>query len=458
MRKIFSLLAVLMSLTVGHAASYTTDDTNYEGKIVVIKAVIYGDADATDKTSPTEIYLYNGEEHLIPYTKEQAETAFKTDPYRFYWVISKAPSTASTEYYYLSSLNGGAYIGATSGKNLHTGDYTGVTITSTDSYESEFPFLAFDKSGTISTSNTAHTVVGTSLRFNCGTDGTRWLAVSENGDVNWINYTTNLYTNNGVKWTTNLEFTEVKATETIGETGSLSEPTHYGFKVTLTRSDDSYTTQTGEDYNYYGTLKLPYAVELPSTVTAYSLSEKTNVSNAALTLVKHENKTSNSLDNSEKNILARETPVILCMTHTEGDEAVQKTIYLQPEKAQTITDTGFKGSLRKTTFTDYTGATDNLAYYILTKKNGRVAFRPMNNSTINANKAYYVWENTEGSEEAKPAALSFIFSDDETTSIQRPAATAAPSSETYYDLTGRPVKEPKQPGIYIRNNRKLLVR
>lgn len=462
MRKIFFLLAALLSLTEGHAASYYTDPKDYEGKIVVIKAVIYADTTAADwktnESNRTEIYLYNGESSLIPYTKTEAEEAFKTDPYRFYWVISKTPSSSDKQYYYLSALNGGAYIGAASGKNLHTGNYDGVTITSTDSYESEFPILAFDKAGT-NGAKSAYSVVGTSMRFNYGTAGSRWLAVSAKGDVNWTNYTTNVFTNAGETWTTNLELTEVEKTDVAGETGSLSAPKHYGFKLTLTRSDDSYTAIEGEDHHYYATLKLPYAAGLPSELTAYTLSEATAVSNAALTLVKHENKTTSSLDGTQKNILARETPVVLRMERTGDDADVQKTFYLQPEKAQTITETGFKGSLRKATLSGYTGATSDLAYYILTKKNGRVAFRPMSNSTINANKAYYVWQPTDS--EAKPATLSFLFSDDDdsqTTPIQHPAATDVQSSGSYYDLTGRRVGEPTQKGIYIRNHRKLVVR
>lgn len=465
MRKIFFLLAALLSFTAGHADSYYVDPTSYEGKVVMIKAVIYSDTTSTNwktnESNKTEIYFYNGEKMLFPITNATAaQDSFAKDPYRFYWVISKAPSSAESQYYFLSALKGDAYVGAVSAKNLVSSKWSGVSIHSTDTCNNEFQILSFDKAGTVSP--TPYSVVGTSMRFTCGTDGTRWLAVSEKGVVNWLNYTTNIFTKDNVKWTTNLEFTEVEYTSTANETGSLAAPKHYGFPVKLTRSDDSYTAQTGEDYNYYATLKLPYAVELPSDVTAYKLTEKTNKTNAVLQLEKLENNTSSTLDGTTKNVLPREAPVLLSMTGSKGATDVSKTIYLKPEKAQTFVETGFTGSLRKVTFPDsvYAGMTDTLTYYILTKKGGRVAFRPMSDKTLNANKAYYQWRPT--SSDAKPAtALSFIFADDDdsqTTSLSRITTSDAADDAPYYDLTGRQVKRPTQPGIYIRNNRKMNVR
>lgn len=462
MRKILFLFLSALALTT--RAANIEDTKNYEGKIVMIKAVIYADTAAANRSTSdkTIYYLYSGEDRLHAYTPAQADSAFKVDPYRFYWVVSKSPETASSQYYYLSCLKGDAYIGSTTGQNLISGNWDGVTITSTDNYLSEFPILSFDKCGVTSgLTISAYTVEGISLRFKYGSNGDRWLAVSENGLVNWVNYTNNGTTLNNVRWTSNLELTEVTTSDAWNDFGTLDAPKEYGFKVTLGRTDDGKTQVEGEDTNYYGTLKLNYAVELPDGMRAYKLSQKTNVSNAMLGLTQHTNTTSNSLDGTEKNILARETPVYLCVTHTDGDADKTKTYYLRPEKAQTITETGFSGVLRQKIFPDsvYRGASDTLTYYILTKSGGRMAFRPMKNQTLAANKAYFQWRGTDSETGAKSAFPGFYFEDDDnepTTAITTAKAdTAAPS---YYDLTGRRyATRPTRAGVYICGGRKIVI-
>lgn len=465
MRHIFLFLLTMLALT-ARAGVYGTSSTDYEGKIVMIKAVIYSDTTAAGRATSdkTVIYLYNGETSLIPLTEDKAAEYFQKDPSRFYWVISKSPSTASSQYYYLSGFKGDRYIGTTTGQNLISGNWDGVTITSTDNYAGEFPVLSFDKWGRQNVTY-QYTVEGVSLRFAYKNED-RWLAVSQAGAVNWFNYTTNGATLNGVRWTTNLEITEVQTTTTIGEYGSLDAPKEFGFPITLTRSNDGAAVTTTEDYDYYGTLRLNFAVELPDGLSAYTLSKKTNVSNAEVMLAQHTNKTTTSLSGTEKNILARESPVLLRMKHSEGDEDLQKTIYLRPEKAQTFVSTGFKGTLGKTTYADsvYAGATDTLTYYILSKKGGRVAFRPMANQTLAANKAFYEWRPADATSGAKhAAALSFIFldedDDNQTTAIKQPAANSAAAADApIFDLTGRPVAAPLRPGIYIQNGRKFIQR
>lgn len=463
MRKILMLLFAALSLMAHADSFYTTDTKDYEGKIVVIKAVIYNDTTNFATSSKTVVYLYNGEDYLRPYTQAQADSAFAVDPYRFYWVISKAPSTASSSYYYLSALKGDSYIGAATGKNLATGSWNGKTVTSTENYKAEFPILSFDKMGRDERSGytgTAYNVKGVSMRFDYNGQN-RWLAVSEKGEVNWIGHTSNGEYLNNVRWTTNLELVEVTQAEAYGSYGTLDAPTEYGFKVTLGRSDDGKLVTEDEDYNYYGTLRLPYAVELPEGMKAYKISQKTNISNAQVGLTELKNETTNTLSGSSKNVLARETPVLLCFERTNNDAATSKTFYLRPEKAQTITATGFSGSLGAKTYPDsvYRGASDTLTYYILTKAGGRVAFRPMSNKTIAANKAFFEWRKSDAQSGAKPATLSFFFTDDdETTAIAQPATGVTDDDQPYYDLQGCRIAAPTRPGIYVRGNKKVLVK
>ena len=221
-------------------------------------------------------------------------------------------------------------------------------------------------------------MTGNAIKF--ARDGSyRWVAVSEDGAINWFDHTslgeTTDYTST-TYWATDFEIKEVTYAG-LDEYGTWDSPTHYDFPVKFARSDDGKAVVTAENYNYYTTLKLPFASILPDGVTAYEITGPTNKENVEVGL-----KELTLTDN----ILPYETPVLLSMVGGKGSTyPASKTIYLQPAKHHDIVTTGFNGTLGQKTFTDYDPST-NANYFILGKKNGRVAFYYLNNTVLAANK------------------------------------------------------------------------
>ena len=210
------------------------------------------------------------------------------------------------------------------------------------------------------------------------------------------------------------------------------------------RSDDGKAVVAAENYNYYATLKLPFASLLPDGVAAYEITGPTNKENQEVGL-----KELTLTDN----VLPYETPVLLSMDGGKGSTyAASKTIYLQPAKHHDIVTTGFNGTLGQKTFTDYDPSI-NAKYFILGKKNGRVAFYYLADQVLAANKAYYVYD---GSTSAK--TLTFSFQDS-------PSAIGMPEADDeddmtapVFDLAGRRITGKASKGVYIRNGKKFVVR
>ena len=155
------------------------------------------------------------------------------------------------------------------------------------------------------------------------------------------------------------------------------------------------------------------------------------------------------------NILPYETPVLLSIAGGQGASyPVSKTIYLQAAKHQTIQDTGFKSSLGMKTFTDEEyNPTYNANFFILGKKNGRVAFYYLSNQVLAANKAYYVYN---GSTTAK--ALTFSFQDTPSAIGMPEVEGADVTNAPIFDLAGRRITGEVSKGVYIRNGKKFVVR
>lgn len=317
----------------------------------------------------------------------------------------------------------------------------------TDDYTQAFEIVEFSKSGTVNTSKTGQEMTGYALKF-ARSDSYRWVAVSQDGAINWFDHTstgeTTDYTST-TYWATDFEITEVGHADP-DQYGTWDSPTHFDFPVKFARSDDSKAVVSAEDYNYYATLKLPFAVTLPEDVTAYKLTDdgKKNEQDDVVGLEPL------VLDG---NVLPRETPVLLSMQGGQGNSyPATKTIYLQPAKHQVMKTTYFNGTLGQKTFTDYDPST-NANYFILGKKNGRVAFYYLNNTVLAANKAYYVYG---GSTSAK--TLTFSFQDS-------PSAIGMPEADDeddmtapVFDLAGRRITGKASKGVYIRNGKKFVVR
>lgn len=431
--------------TVIDESGETTDP--WEGKVVTLKAkVINGDEETLN------FYLHNEGLNL------KVETAEPTlSDYSYYWVISKNTATGN---YYLSSLKGDGYLGKGYGRDYSVEDetedgaYKNNIPVCTDDYTQAFEIVEFSKSGTVNTNKSGQTMVGYALKF-AHSDSYRWVAVSEDGAINWFDHTslgeTTDYTST-TYWATDFEINVVDYVETPNTYGTWDNPTYFNFPVKFARSDNGKAVVAAENYNYYATLKLPFAVTLPDGVAAYEITGPTNKENQEVGL-----KELTLTDN----ILPYETPVLLSKNGGEGsDYPASKTIYLQPAKHHDIVSTGFNGSLGKKSFQsikadsiNYYDPAKNANFFILGKKNGRVAFYYLADQVLAANKAYYVYD---GSNSAK--TLTFSFQDS-------PSAIGMPEADDeddmtapVFDLAGRRITGKASKGVYIRNGKKFVVR
>ncbi len=192
------------------------------------------------------------------------------------------------------------------------------------------------------------------------------------------------------------------------------------------------TDFAGQDVNFtasndgknYATLNLPYAVTLPTGVTAYKTD---NVTDTEVSLTEYK---------TAGQVLPANTPVLL-ISDTEGSKTFAPAAYVASES------TGFEGTLGATAVTT-SGA------YILAKAADEVKFYLLSssNNTVNANKAYLVINS------ANSQALSFNFGGNPT-GISN-AANAETINAPIFDLSGRRVAKTVKGGIYLQNGKKFV--
>lgn len=432
------------------------------GKVVTLTAKL---VDSSNNTK--YFYLHSADMDL----KDGAELSLKVEKtkpttldYSYYWVISQDPGTQT---YYLSSYKGDGYIGKGYGRDYSIEDenadgaYKERIPVCTDDYQKEFDITGFVKKETQS-ADAAEEMDGYAIKFS-NDDVLRYVAVSEEGAINWFDHTTKGdYPDKGTKlWTTDFDIKVVGEIGTVDNYGSWEKPTHFGFPVKMTRSDNGMADTDKEGYYYYATLKLPFAVDLTSAKDASGNSYTLEVLKCTTpqNTVGEEVILSDITSTLKDKTLPRETPVILRMGKREYAEYndTQIALYLQPALAQNIiTTTGLKGSLGKKKFTDAEyDPTKNANFFILGKKtDGRVKFYYMSNQVLAANKAYYVYN---GSTSAK--SLVFRFDDDNiSTGISLPETIETTGDAVIYDLSGRRVAGTAKKGMYIRNGKKYIVK
>jgi hypothetical protein len=400
-------------------------------------------------------YLYDNvnSSTKLGVTKASEVGTSPTD-YKYYWVVSRDPDG---DYYYISAFQGDGYFGKGEGKDYSDQTKTGMIPVCTDDYTKEFPIVGFAKQGSSTQGKTGQVMDGLALEFYDDRTGQlkdKWVAIATDGEINWFDHTTKseYISSTSRYWTTDFVITEVGYTSTIGNYGTFAAPKQFGFPVKMTRSDDSYTAISSvEDYDYYATLKLPFATTLPAGVKAYKITSLEKPNNSQVVLTEY-------LNGDNGDVLPRETPVLLTLKGAKGDGVVnaQQTKYFSMTFAKAIETTGFNGTLGAKTFaTTVYDYTTNPNYYVLGKEKGRVAFYYLTSQTIGANKAYYIYTGT-----AAPAkSLSFAFTDDDaTTAIELPnTTTTTDANAPIYDLSGRRVTSPTK-GIYIQGGKKFVVK
>ena len=443
--------------TEADVAANKTDLDWWHGRVVLLCPML------TKNGQTTQFYMWNDNVNLKVTTNPED---FKDNLYRSYWVAQKDPGSNSI---YFSSLVGDGYLGRTLADSYYT-DANGNLVQMTNmpacvpDASSLFEITGLVTKGYASgLSGSAEEVEHVSIQFYTDNpnvpqaDNIRFIAIAEDGEFNWINFTTRGSLIKNIKyWSTEFHMRIIDKGD-VGDYGTLDDPTHYGFPVTFHRTE--VLRYQDDTYDYFSTLKLPYAVVLPPDVIAYQPEITSLEVGATVNLVK-------ILEGTTENpaVLPRETPVILCMKNTAANpetSETSKTIYLTPALAKDITHPAtdvFKGTLGKENIESKnlaTGAENGAYYYVLSKNKGHLALRYTTSKTINANKAYYV----------TPTALSALsfkfvdFDDDFTTSIKLPVVKDEDDSDApIYDMCGRRLQSVPAKGIYIKGGRKYVVR
>ena len=200
--------------------------------------------------------------------------------------------------------------------------------------------------------------------------------------------------------------------------------------------------------HHWGTLYLPYAVEVPENITAY-YAKGANVADKVVELEKVEN-----------DIIPAYTPVLI----NRSEDGVTETFpfYYTTQAGTAVDGNLFAGRIMESVVE----CENNKKYYLLLNAGKGEAFYwvykeydadgnfyPGQDKThikCEANKAYLALDGT------NPAALSFRYGGD-TTEVDEIESENG-KVKTIYDLQGRKLSEITEPGIYIVNGKKVLVK
>lgn len=488
------------------------------------------------KTTVTEKYLssknlthFYDNETIDNFSLEEKQPTDKVEE-GYLWTLQCDPDAYTSgsngvqqPFFYMSAFSGVGYLGRTKGWNWTTHDWfpnAGANLSPKMNNELKIleihPEWIEPSKAYAQTKNPMEKVVeGNTLVIQTNDLGGRGaLAFAlETGENNWLGYSTSnaswqnddiikgnennsvnqshLGDNPHLHWSTDIIFTRVTQNENASQDapyGTFAKPTYPtapSKEIYLVRSNngtakvykkDDTTGEFIEDYNYYGTIRLPYAVTIPGNIDVYTvdgqLLEK-GVYDKKLNLKK--------LNLGQDRVLPRETPVLLCQQNSEQQNAtdIVKKITLTPTAAQKPQSTGFNGTLGemwfydkstdKDTYNSATGDASNNFYYVLGKKNGRVAFYALGPSTaesskgkyvVPANKAYFVLPASKtGSAKAAPS-LDFGFEGMELVTGINGVKTSQSAQETkIYSIGGQYLGKDLNSlpnGIYIVNGEKVV--
>lgn len=486
------------------------------------------------KTTVTEKYLssknltyFYDNETIANFSLEDKKSTDKVEE-GYLWTLQCDPDAYTSgsngiqqPFFYMSALSGVGYLGRTKGWNWtkhYWAENAGANLS--PKMNNELKILEIHKEwmepgkAYAQTANPMEKVVaGNTLVIQTKDNGSRGaLAFAlETGENNWLGYSTSnasyqnddiikgnesysanashLGSNPHLHWSTDIIFTRVTLSDKASEDapyGTFEKPTYPtspSKQIYLVRSNNGTakaykkdkTGETIDDYNYYGTIRLPYAVTIPVNIEVYTvdgqLLEK-GVYDKRLNLKK--------LELGQDRVLPRETPVVLCLPNPEEQKAtdIVKKITLNPTAAQKPQSTGFNGTLgemwfydqsnNKDTYSSATGDASNNFYYVLGKKNGRVAFYALGPSTaesskgkyvVPANKAYFVLPKPKSGAKAAPS-LDFGFEGMElVTGINGVKASQSAQETKVYSIGGQYLGKDLNSlpnGIYIVNGEKVV--
>ena len=188
------------------------------------------------------------------------------------------------------------------------------------------------------------------------------------------------------------------------------------------------TLRTADEYAY-STVYLPFAVDVPQGVEAFTGS-----------LSEGEGETTLHLTSIADGVIPARTTVVLCGT-TDGSLALVPA---------TATGTAVEANALQGTL-DASAETPANTYALSGAFAEGIGFYPYTAATLPAGKAYLTLTNAQAVQK-----LSFSFGQG-TTGIDAIEAGTADKAATWYDLSGRRVENPTK-GIYIVNGKKVIVK
>lgn len=506
----------------------SSNEVPLPGNVYTVKVRWNVDGKVTEKyLSAKNLTQFYDNETIANFSLEQKQPSDKVEE-GYLWTLQCDPDAYTSgsngiqqPFFYMSALSGVGYLGRTKGWNWtehYWAENAGANLSPKMNNEMKIieihkEWMEPSKKYAQTTNPMEKVVAGNTLVIQTKDNGSRGaLAFAlETGENNWLGYSTSnaSYLNDGtissnesnsankehlgknshLHWSTDIIFTRVTLSDNASKDapyGTFANPTYPtspSKQIYLVRSNNGMakaykkyeTGETIDDYNYYGTIRLPYAVTIPENIEVYTvdgqLLEK-GVYDKRLNLKK--------LDLGQDRVLPRETPVLLCQVNSEGENAkdIVKKITLTPTAAQKPKSTGFNGTLgemwfydqsnNKDTYSSATGDASNNFYYVLGKKNGRVAFYALGPSTaesskgkyvVPANKAYFVLPASKtGSAKAAPS-LDFGFEGMEVvTGLHGVKASKSAQETKVYSIGGQYLGKDLNSlpnGIYIVNGEKV---
>lgn len=460
------------------------------GNVYLIKARY-----TADDGTITEGYLHSGftpmtsngvtKDDDAQLTATQVTATSHPDP-TYYWAFSQDAASSSP---YFSSYNGDGYMGwGAGGTDYYTGSASN-TVICTPYYSRSFEIKSFHHKAAVISGATGvkgADVDGYAMEYyHTYHKADRFLLVKNDGSqVNWSTSTgKDIVPAAKGHWTTDLIFVKVEPS-TTDDYGTFNAPvfSQTGYPITFARSNDDCDayqkavkngTESSFDFNYYATLRAPFALYVPDGVKVYKV---TSVNPDASTLSMEEYTTLTQVNG--KTVIPRETPVLMQYPGTRGNDATSVIKYFdlapgQPFEAPDATTgthptTKLNGTLGRevlstSTYTSVENGTGTYVYYLLGKVNGYVAlYRLGKNSSgefaIAHNKAYFKFQKSTAAT-SKPS-FAIHVEDGEATGITtvNNAVQTVPDGKVY-DLNGRYVGNSLEclaPGIYIQNGRKVV--
>lgn len=484
----------------------------------------------------------NSDEYQSPSIKTVAKKSTDAPDPHFYWTIQSDPGIATVgaghykqPFFYISIFNGEGYFGQRTGYNLSNGkpgaQIPGLTpLTGSEMrilelhHQAWYPDVKKDDIPkrpitTMDGYNIIETIDNAGSRrvvcfdkdheaINFIQYSSQW-ASSQNNLSDNLGYdaTMDSYSSNYHKaypnftgafiWSTDIIFTKVRESTKSGY-GTFARPeyeettagtTSAGYKVTFARTSEAWHTanpnKKNDDRNYYATLCLPYAVQIPTqdtdngavNVKVYQVKEGTQLISG--TQGDQELSLEDITSQLTNRTIPRETPVLLCIENTSSDAPETKTVDFMSTDAQKPINTGFTGNFGRTLFYDqvkkqHTYTEENgrkgYIYYILAKGSqgrdkGRVALYRLGTSTNNKenqpiytlakNKAVFLLKSGSA---AKAKSLTLRLDDDATTGIHGVKTSQSAQETKVYSIGGQYLGKDLNSlpnGVYIVNGEKV---